>query len=217
MRYRRTFAKKEAMRFTGNLDLHRTLERIMRRANLPLTYSQGFNPRPKITLASALPLGYTSEYELVDFWLKEDRTIEDMRNALEKSAPPGFGLIDLIEVDLKEAKLQTTITSATFLVSLLEPVPELEDKVAALMAATEIIKEKFRKGKKRVYNLRELVESVTTLPEDEEGQQRLEMRLRAGEGKTGRPDDVLIELGIDPFTTRVHRTMIELAQLEERK
>jgi radical SAM-linked protein len=210
MRYRLTFAKKEAMRFTGNLDLHRTLERTMRRANLPLAYSQGFNPRPKITLASALPLGYTSEYELVDFWLKEGMAVEDVRKAMEKSAPPGLGLIDLGEVDLKKEKLQNAITSATFLVTLLEPSPELEEKVATLMTAMEIIKEKFRKGKKRVYDLRKLIQEVKILPEDDAGHQRLEMRLRAGEGTTGRPDDVLVELGIDPFTARVHRTMIEI-------
>jgi radical SAM-linked protein len=210
MRFRLTFAKKEAMRFTGNLDLHRTLERTMRRANLPLSYSQGFNPRPKITLASALPLGYTSEFELVDFWLKEGMAVDDIRHALEKSAPPGLGLIDLEEVALKEEKLQNAITSATFLVILLEPAPELEGKVAELMASEEIIKEKIRKGKKRVYDLRQLIEDVKILPVDEDKRQRLQMRLRAGEGKTGRPDDVLTELGIDPFTTRVHRIMIEI-------
>jgi radical SAM-linked protein len=210
MRYRLTFAKKEAMRFTGNLDLHRTLARSMRRANLPLVYSEGFNPRPKITLASALPLGYTSEYELADFWLKEDMAVKDVRNALEKSSPPGLELVDLEEVDLKEEKLQNAITGATFLVSLLEPVSKLDQKVAAMMAEEEIIKEKVRKGKKRVYNLRDLIEVVETLPEDENGHQQLRMRLRAGEGRTGRPDDVLLELGIDPLSTRVHRTMIEL-------
>lgn len=210
MRYRLTFAKKEAMRFTGNLDLHRTLERSMRRANLPLVYSEGFTPRPKITLASALPLGYTSEYELADFWLKEDMAVEHIRKVLEKSAPPGLELIDLKAIDLQEEKLQNAITSATFLVSLLEPLPRLDQKVAAMMVKEEIIKEKVRKGKKREYNLRELIESVEVLSEDEGGQQQLVMRLRAGEGTTGRPDDVLIELGIDPLTTRIHRTTIEL-------
>jgi radical SAM-linked protein len=208
MRCRLTFAKKEAMRFTGNLDLHRTLERTLRRAGLPLSYSQGFNPRPKITLASALPLGYTSDYELVDFWLDGRLPLGEIRGALEESAPPGLGLLDIAEVDPNEDKLQNAITSATFAVTLLDPVPGLEDKVARLMATAEIIKEKFRKGKKRVYDLRELIHEVEILPEDEDGHQRLEMHLRAGEGTTGRPDDVLTELGIDPLSTRIHRTLI---------
>lgn len=184
----------------------------MRRADLPLAYSQGFNPRPKITLASALPLGYTSDYELVDFWLDERMPLEDIRRALEESAPPGLGFIDLVEVDLKDEKLQNVISSATFIVTLLEPAPELEEAVARLMKEMEIIKEKFRKGKKRVYDLRKLIQVVKILPPDDEGHQRLEMRLRAGEGTTGRPDDVLVELGIDPFTTRVHRTLITCSE-----
>jgi radical SAM-linked protein len=217
MRYRLTFAKKEAMRFTGNLDLHRTLERAMRRAGLPLTYSQGFTPRPKITLASALPLGYTSDYELADFWLDKRLPVEDIRRALEESAPPGLGLIDLVEVDLEEEKLQNAITGATFIVTLLDPDPELEDKIAGLMKEMEIIKEKFRKGKKRVYDLRKLIQEVKILPQDSDGHRRLEMCLRAGEGMTGRPDDVLVELGIDPYNTRIHRTMIELSPKENER
>ncbi len=210
MRYRLTFAKAEAMRFTGNLDLHRTLARSMRRADLPLVYSQGFNPRPKITLASALPLGYTSEYELADFWLEGDVVVEDVRKALERSMPPGLGVVDLKAVYLEDEKLQNIITSATFLVRLLEPIPKLVEKVGAVLAEEEIIREKARKRKRRDYNLRELIEDIKVLPADEHGYQGLEMRLRAGEGTTGRPDDVLIELGIDPLDTRVHRTMIEL-------
>ena len=57
MRYRIFFSKTEAMRFTGHLDLHRTLERTMRRANLPLAYSEGFTPRPKFNPCLSTPVG----------------------------------------------------------------------------------------------------------------------------------------------------------------
>ncbi len=60
MRARITFSKQGALRYTGHLDLHRLWERAMRRADLPLSYSQGFHPQPKISLASALPLGFAS-------------------------------------------------------------------------------------------------------------------------------------------------------------
>ena len=60
------------MRFTGHLDLHRAWERTFRRAGLPLAYSQGFNPHPRLNLASALPLGFTSEGEVIDVWLEQD-------------------------------------------------------------------------------------------------------------------------------------------------
>ena len=66
IRLRIVFAKTEAMRYTSHLDLHRTWERTIRRANLPLAYSQGYNPHPRINLASALPLGFTSDCEVVE-------------------------------------------------------------------------------------------------------------------------------------------------------
>jgi radical SAM-linked protein len=208
MRYRVKFSKTEAMRFTGNLDLHRTLERTMRRANLPLSYSQGFNPRPKLTLASALPLGYTSEHEAADFWLKEEMGVQEIEAVLMNAAPPGIIFHKVEEVDPRAPKLQTTITSSNFLVTLLDHAAELDRRVDDLMACGEISIEKIRKGKKRVYDLRELIVDMKTLPQGEEGSQRIEMLLRAGEGMTGRPDDVLRELGIDPLKTLVHRTRI---------
>ena len=205
MRYRIKFAKTEHMRFTGNLDLHRTLERTMRRANLPLAYSQGFNPRPKLTLASALPLGYTSEGEVAEFWLKEDMEIAGIKAALDKAAPPGVLFLDLEVVDQRAPKPQTTITGSTFVATLQQPNLKLDENVTQLMASKEIIKEKIRKGKKRVYNLRDLIYKVTILPESEDGKQRLELYLRAGQGATGRPDEVLMELGIDPLGPKIHR------------
>lgn len=78
MRLRLTFAKTDAMRFTGNLDLHRTWERTIRRAGLPLAYSQGFHPQPRLNLASALPLGFTSQFEMVDVWLENEMPLEQI-------------------------------------------------------------------------------------------------------------------------------------------
>ena len=71
-RYRLTFGKEERIRFTGHLDIHRAWERTFRRAGLPLAYRQGFNPRPRLNIGSALPLGHSSTAELMDFWLEEE-------------------------------------------------------------------------------------------------------------------------------------------------
>lgn len=207
MRCRMTFAKTTAMRYTGHLDLNRTLERTIRRANLPLAYSQGFNPRPKMMIASALPLGYTSEHEVVDIWFKEEMPIKDIEQAMKKAVPPGIELLKMEEVDLKAPKLQNSIQSARFEVTLLDQTENLEEKVADLLAKEEIMREKVRKKKTRTYDLRELIFEVKTLP-DKDGKQRLEMILRAGEGTTGRPDDVLDELGVDALETWIHRVGI---------
>ena len=71
MRLRITFSKSGALRYTGHLDLHSLWERTVRRAGLPLAYTQGFHPGPKIQLASALPLGFVGRAEIVDMWINE--------------------------------------------------------------------------------------------------------------------------------------------------
>ena len=77
------------MRYTSHLDVHRTWERTLRRARLPLAYSQGFNKRPKINLAVALPLGFTSDCELVEFWLDGTPTLSEVESRLREAAPSG--------------------------------------------------------------------------------------------------------------------------------
>ena len=87
MRLRIGFAKNDLMRFTGHLDLHRSWERIFRRAGLPLAYTQGFSPHPRINLASALPLGFTSEAELVDVWLEAELPLDEIARTLTARYP----------------------------------------------------------------------------------------------------------------------------------
>ncbi len=90
IRLRITFAKTPAMRFTGHLDLHRAWERTFRRAGLPLAYSEGFNPHPRLNLASALPLGFTGQGEVIDAWLEQDLPLPEIQAALQRALPPGF-------------------------------------------------------------------------------------------------------------------------------
>jgi radical SAM-linked protein len=206
MRYQIKFSKTEAMRFTGHLDLHTTLERTMRRANLPLVYSEGFTPRPKLSLASALPLGYTSEAEVAEFWLKEDLPIEQVAQAIHQSSPPGIVLQETRTAPPEAPKLQNSLTSAKFRVTLTDAHPDLEKNVRELLSADSLPRVKIRKGKKKTYDLRELVYAIELLPPNDRGQQELMLHLRAEPSATGRPDDVLDALGIDPLTTRIHRT-----------
>jgi radical SAM-linked protein len=182
----------------------------MRRANLPLAYSQGYNPRPKITLASALPLGYTSDFELVDFWLEKDLALDDVNGALEKALPPGIIITDLATIENTIPKLQTQTLSSTFQVSIFDWTPDLEKTVKKTLLADEIILEKFRKGKLRRKNLRETIIKLIIIEPNSLGQQRLEMVLQAEEGKTGRPDNLLEKMGIDPLATKVNRINIQL-------
>ena len=207
-RLRIVFAKTDAMRYTSHLDLHRTWERTIRRANLPLAYSQGYNPHPRINLASALPLGFTSDCEVIDIWLEHDRPLEQVTAALNKAAPPGLKLQEVRKVELRAPTLQTILTSTDYVITFLDPFPELDDRLAVLLKA-EILEQE-RRGK--VYNLRPLIVSAERFESDQSEHARLRVRLSAQEGATGRPEEVIKALRAEPTHCRVHRIGLNFSE-----
>ncbi len=210
-RWRLVFAKTEPMRYTGNLDVQRTLERMFRRADLPLLHSRGYNPRPKMHIASALPLGVTGRAELMDFWLERPLPADEIRRRLIQAQPPGLRVVEVHPVPLDAPALQTQVQAAAYEARFLEPVPDLAQRVTALLARTHIPRE--RRGK--TYDLRPLVQVLEVRPpaEDDAGP-RLYMVLAARPGATGRPDEVLAALGLDPAQARIERLRLFLVESE---
>jgi radical SAM-linked protein len=205
MRIRITFSKQGALRYTGHLDLHTLLERAARRAALPLAYSQGFHPTPKIQLASALPLGFSSRAEVMDMWLTDDRDLAQLRNDLQAALPRDIQLLDLQQVDDRAPALQTRLVAAEYEVTVPEEyASNLTSRLAALSEAESLPRE--RRGK--AYDLRPLIESLEAAPADGSGRMRMTMRLAAREGATGRPEEVLSALEIPPESVRVERTRL---------
>jgi radical SAM-linked protein len=202
MRLRITFSKTGSLRYIGHLDLHQVWERTARRAGLPLAYTQGFHPGPKIQIAAALPLGFLGRAELVDMWLNELSGDEPRpyKNLLQSAAPPGLTILTVEPVDEHSPALQTQVVAAEYEVSLLEAGirSDLEPKVAKLLAKPSLPRE--RRGKP--YDLRPFIQSL------ECGENSLQMILSAREGATGRPEEVLAELGIPVEQTRIERTRL---------
>lgn len=205
MRVRITFSKQGALRYIGHLDLHRVWERAMRRASLPISYSQGFHPQPKISLAAALPLGFSSRAEVLDVRLNEEIPTEEIFLRLKDNLPPDIKVTDVISVDERLPALQTIVLSAAYDVHLTEPVDgsELTRKVESLMKAESLIRE--RRGK--TYDLRPLIELLSVIKQPD-GKVWIKMTLAAREGATGRPEEVLTALEIEPETARVERTRL---------
>lgn len=195
------------MRYTGHLDLHKTWERTFRRANLPLAYSQGFHPQPRINLACALPLGFTSQAEVLDIWLEQAVDLSDVSTALAPALPPGIMIESMTEITAREPALQVQVQSAVYEMTLLEPMPDLDENILAILAASSLPRE--RRGKK--YDLRTLVESLTRIQDSPEGLPRMIAQLTARESATGRPEELLDALGIQPQAARVHRLQLVLA------
>jgi radical SAM-linked protein len=212
MRLRITFSKQGVLRYTGHLDLHKILERSIRRAGLPLAYSQGYHPQPKLNLAAALPLGFSSQAEVMDIWLNE--TVEDAASALQANVPPGLAILQAEPVDERAPALQTQVIAAEYEVEITEADfgAGLTEKIASLMEAESIPRER----RKKQYDLRPLIEQLSLTPGPLPSPQgaprgrgeKIFMRLTAREGATGRPEEVLDVLGIPLEATRIERTRL---------
>jgi radical SAM-linked protein len=204
-RIRITFAKTGPLRYIGHLDLHKLWERAARRAGVSLAYSQGFHPQPKIQLASALPLGFSSRCEVADLWV-EDEPNPALPNELQAALPSGIAIQSVQEVEERAPALQTQVTAAEFEVTLLEEVDTdaLTRRLSAVIEAASIPRE--RRGKS--YDLRPLIESLAFSAGSAPS---LRMRLTARQGATGRPEEVLAELDIAIEDTRIERTKLIFA------
>ena len=205
MRARITFTKQGALRYTGPLDLHRLWDRAMRRADLPLSYSQGFHPQPKISIAAALPLGFSSLGEVLDVRFNEELATEEIIARLAGSLPKDIQITQVESVDERAPALQTQVLSAEYQVHLTEPVTGslLKRAIEEIKSATTLPRE--RRGK--FYDLRPLIE-LLDMETDANGKHCIFMTLTAREGATGRPEEVLNTLGIEPEYTRVERTRL---------
>lgn len=201
MRIRITFVKQGALRYTGHLDLHKLWERAARRAELPLAYSQGFHPQPKMNMAAALPLGFSSRCEVMDMKLERDISLEDLPTRLNQTLPSGLQVVEVQQVDERSPALQTQVRSAEYEITLTEPVDrsELERKIQSVIESESLPRE--RRGK--MYDLRPLIEDLHILPDG-----KIFMRLAAREGATGRPEEVLDALDIRFEETRIERTQL---------
>ena len=202
MRIQITFSKQGALRYTGHLDLHKLWERAARRAQLPLAYSQGFNPQPKMNIAAALPLGFSSRCEVIDLRLKNDIELGTLAETLNNTMPEGIRVLSIAQADERAPALQTQVESALYEVKAVEAGfgSELKRRIDSVMESGSIIRT--RRGKE--YDLRPLIYELTC--NDETTQ--IQMLLAAKEGATGRPEEVLDVLGIAFDETRIERVRL---------
>lgn len=203
MRVRVTFSKTGALRYIGHLDLHSLWERAARRAALPLAYSQGFHPQPKLQLAAALPLGFSSRCEVADLRLETDIEMSGLAARLTQAMPEGIQIISVEQVDERAAPLQTRLDFAEYEVILPPEVDEktLRSSLDSVLRAGSLPRE--RRGKP--YDLKPLIAALELLHRDKF---ILFMRLAAREGATGRPEEVLAALGIPFEITQIERTRL---------
>lgn len=142
-RFRIEFVKGDEVRFLSHLDVMKAFERAIRRAGIPIAFSEGFNPHPKMNFASALAVGVTSDAEFMDIELKNNMQAAEVKEMLAKALPPGLDVKSGREVRSGAPSLMSVVNRAVYLVdSTLEQAVELgqvKDKLTEFMNRPEII------------------------------------------------------------------------------
>ncbi len=205
--YRIEFAKTEAMRYTGHLDLQRAWERLLRRAGIPIAYSSGFHPHPRIQIGAALPLGAVGGNELMDIETSRACDPGETARALNDHTPPGMRIVRVEALAEGAPGLEKIILAGDYSAEPVEGAwPEdLPQRIERLMASATLARE--RRGK--TYDLRP---RILTLALDGNV---LRMRLSLTAEATGRPDEVLAALGVENMTVDVKREKIVMRETDD--
>lgn len=186
------FTKRGRLRFISHRDFARAFERALRRARVPMAYSAGFSPHPKISYCGAVPTGVASEAEYLEIGLAKRCDPEAVRRALDESLPPGIDILECVESS--GGSLPERIDTSEWEVRL---PGVLEDEAAAavagFLAETEVFVERQTKDGKRLIDARAAVISVETrIGESALGECCAILRLVVRQLTPAvRPDDVL--------------------------
>ena len=136
-RLRITFGKQGTMKYTGNLDTAKIWERVLRRAQIPVLYSKGFTPRPRMQFATATPLGITSDCELLDVWLRESLVPAELPERLIAVSPSDLRIANVTEVPVASPSLPTLVRAAQYRIHFPDGLSPglLSERVAMLLTA----------------------------------------------------------------------------------
>jgi radical SAM-linked protein len=158
-RLRLQYAKRGRLRFSSHRDFQRALERALRRAGVPMAYSAGFNPHPKISYANAAPTGAASEAEYVELGLFRRCDPDQVRQALDAALPDGLDVVDLVEAG--PGALADRLQASRWQVRFTQVDPDsLAAAVRALMAAEQVPVQRLTKSGQRTVDARSALVSA---------------------------------------------------------
>ncbi|MCY6491995.1 TIGR03960 family B12-binding radical SAM protein [Leptolyngbya sp. GGD] len=155
-RIRVRMGKEGEMALLSHLDLMRLFDRAIRRASIPLTFTGGFHPQPRIVPASALPLGVSSSGEIVDFELTEPMSIEEFRTKLAAQLPADMPIYEVQDVDPKQPAAAVLLQKAEYRLEIAGDQGNWQDWIEQILAKSEILLEHTTKsGKTYPLNMRD--------------------------------------------------------------
>ena len=208
-RLRVVFSKGAEIRYISHLDVARAWERVFRRASVPLAYSGGFNPHPKVTFAAAIAVGFAGRAEMLDVLLIRRMPPLDFASRLHDELPSGLQLSSVEEVSIGLPPLPTQVLAAEYEVVVETEVSTeiMQARLDELLAAETINRRRERPGKVRIYDLRPLIKKLW-VADRREDECVFGMNLQADMQGTGRPDEVMAALGLAEAVRSIERVRL---------
>lgn len=201
------FGKQSRLRFISHLDLQRFFQRAVNRTGLPIAWSQGFNPHPVMSFGSALALGWTSVYEVLDIKLSAPMGRKRTEDAVRAALPEDLPVLEVRLIDDKHPAPMAQVKMSDYQITLEgEDSEKVLEQVPAFLARARVMAVKKTKSGEREIDIRPL---AVELRRTDDG---LFARLMLTEQNTLKPDlliKVLSEMaGVDVPETRIHRLML---------
>jgi radical SAM-linked protein len=211
-RLRLKFGRGQELKYISHLDLMRLWQRALRRAGMPIAYSQGFNPHPRLSIAAPLAIGVTSKGELIDIFLERRASLSFFTTAVAANLPPGIQISEVKEIWPNLPSLQSQVRYAEYRVEIESDreLKEVQLAIHSLLGTEHLPWQHIRDTQVRKYDLRALIHDLWL--EDWHGTEcTLGMRLRTDSGGAGRPEQVTLALGFPQQPQSIHRTKLILA------
>ncbi len=166
------YKKEDEMIFISHLDLQRLLHRALRRAKINLSYSEGFNPDPKLSYGNALALGVESQGEYVDIEIEDDIEVDEFLERINNQLPEGIKFIKGQEIDPKTPSLSSVIVYGEYIfnIDLDTPLSKefVKSRVLNFVKSEEIIVTKTnKKGRKVEVDIRPLIKNFDLVSLDD--------------------------------------------------
>lgn len=191
-RIRLRYAKRGRLRFASHRDFQRAFERALRRADVPIAFSAGFSPHPKVSYANAAPTGAASEAEYLEIGVTAACDPDRVRAALDAALPPGLDIVDAVVA--RTPDLVARLEASVWEIDLPGvPVEAAQRAVTALLAADEVLVERLMKSGMRTFDARGAIVSAESGPGSAADCAILRVVVRHGIPSV-RPDDVLSAL-----------------------
>jgi len=207
------YAKRGRLRFSSTRDFQRALERALRLAAVPMAFSAGFHPHPKISYANAAPTGTASEAEYFEISVNERVDPDRVRAALDGALPAGLDVLQVVEVPPGSPALADRLEASDWSMEFRGmPVGSLTDAVERLLAAERLEVTRVMKNGPRTFDVRGAVVSLVASP-TQDGTCAILRAVVRHTTPAVRPDDVLTALqSVAALTPPIPPLVTRLAQ-----